>query len=274
MTPLTGPMPVAICASSCARDRPGVDVRTQGPPTPPLPPSGRGGRKVPPQGFGAPSRVPRGVWGAKPPTEEESEGGWVGQSGPAGYPRVNRSSLRVLVRDGGVGGRSPPQRGGALTPALMGFDRIPEGLPKRRCSAAALPTARRWGIVRRVAREAEEDSDGQSRGQDRDRDRSEPRHRQGDRRALRRRGRERRLRRAHRQRGRQPRTRRAGDDPRGHPRRWRRGEDGGRQHRRGGGVPAPRRGDAGGLRADRHPREQRRHELRAPRSRSFRPSAG
>ena len=34
----------------------------------------------------------------------------MGQSGPAGYSRVNRSSLRVLVRDGGVGGAAPRRR--------------------------------------------------------------------------------------------------------------------------------------------------------------------
>ena len=48
--------------------------------------------------------------GGAAPTGKKSEGGWVGQSGPAGYPRVNRSSLRVLVRDGGVGGAAPRRR--------------------------------------------------------------------------------------------------------------------------------------------------------------------
>ena len=36
--------------------------------------------------------------GAQPPHEERIRGGWVGQSRPAGCPRVNRSTLRVLVR--------------------------------------------------------------------------------------------------------------------------------------------------------------------------------
>ena len=54
------------------------------------------------RGRGGPARYPR-VRSKQLPHERRIRGGRVGRSRPAGYPRVNRSSLRVLLRDGGVG---------------------------------------------------------------------------------------------------------------------------------------------------------------------------
>ena len=54
------------------------------------------------RGRGGPARYPR-VRSKQPPHERRIRGGRVGRSRSAGYPRVNRSSLRVLLRDGGVG---------------------------------------------------------------------------------------------------------------------------------------------------------------------------
>ena len=66
-----------------------------------------------PRGGAAPPRLSRarGGVGAEPPTERKSEGGWVGQSGPARYPSRPRHDRARAPPGGGVGGCAPHRRG-------------------------------------------------------------------------------------------------------------------------------------------------------------------
>ena len=98
--------------------------------TPALSPQGegagrpRGGRRA----------IRAGGVGAEPPTERKSEGGWVG---PAlrGIPRVHDTTVRALLRDGGVGGAAPRRRG-------RGTDREMVPPSRRRCAPAGLGRGR------------------------------------------------------------------------------------------------------------------------------------
>ena len=79
-------------------------------------------------------RSGRGRGGAAP-TERTSEGGWVGRAALRGIPRVHDTTVRTLLRDGGVGGAAPSRRG-------RGTDREMVPPSRRRCAPAAFEGAR------------------------------------------------------------------------------------------------------------------------------------
>ena len=93
----------------------------------------------------------RGRGGSAQPTERTSEDGWVGRPGPArDRPRVYDTTVRSLLRDGGVGGCAPHRRGegpgeGGSAPALSRTRRPRSRHPRgaqaaRRLDLAAAPT--------------------------------------------------------------------------------------------------------------------------------------